>query len=635
MNLVSNIEGTISTGGVDDPQEAACRYAPECRQHVLPPLGEHELFQDDNNCLKAGQCERYAMPASETTAVPLAVEQPPLPEDPKEIQAPTYTPPEDPSVTAPFSFLFLGFNRGTFYFWSVCARQVVVIRAGEMSPKFLLQLAPITFWEGSFPASRAGANWNAASTWLIQRSYKIGIYDPGRIRGRGAWEDDGRSVLHLGDCLLVDGCTVPLEDFETTHIYEADAPLETGMTATPIGAADANRFAKLCELLSWEVEISARLFAGWCVLAPICGALRWRPHGRITGPSGSGKSWCADNIVRPIVGPCALIVQSNTTEAGIRQTVGSDARPVLFDEAESEDQAGQTRMRKVLELMRQASSDNAAAIIKGGSGGKAQMFRIRSMFLLSSIGAAEHQKADLSRITQFPLKINNAFDRAEQFAHLQRTAHELLTTEFCAGLRSRTVRLIPVIRKNAEVFARAASGILGTARAGDQYGALLAGAYSLFSAGEIDEKSASKWISEQDWGEAIETGTDTDERRCMSVILEAVIRVDTGSRPEDVGIGEAAHAVAFGSAADCRVTNLAAALGRHGLKVDVAAGALFISNTHTAIGRVLRETPWAVNWSQIIARLPGAERITKTVRFGGTTSKAVAVPVTVIFPECD
>jgi len=85
----------------------------------------------------------------------------------------------------------------------------------------------------------------------------------------------------------------------------------------------------------------------------------------------NGKTWLVDNIIAPALGDSSLTVQSNSTEAGIRQRLKQDARPVIFDEAEGESQHARQRMQAVLELARQASSDGVAEIAKGTAGGKA------------------------------------------------------------------------------------------------------------------------------------------------------------------------------------------------------------------------------------------------------------------------
>ena len=90
--------------------------------------------------------------------------------------------------------------------------------------------------------------------------------------------------------------------------------------------AIANRFR-------WDVPASGTLLVGWVVLAPICGALPWRPHLWLTAGAGTGKSAILDRYVVPLLGDFALVVSGATTEAGLRQTICSDAMPVVFDEA--------------------------------------------------------------------------------------------------------------------------------------------------------------------------------------------------------------------------------------------------------------------------------------------------------------
>ena len=76
------------------------------------------------------------------------------------------------------------------------------------------------------------------------------------------------------------------------------------------------------------------LLAGWVALAPTCGCLDWRPHIWLTGGAGTGKS-LIHRFISPLLHDMGVPVSGNTTEAGLRQTLKSDALPVVFDEAES------------------------------------------------------------------------------------------------------------------------------------------------------------------------------------------------------------------------------------------------------------------------------------------------------------
>ena len=529
-------------------------------------------------------------------------------------------------------FLALGYDHGCYYYLPRGTRQVVELRADGHAQKNLLTLAPLQWWERAYPG-RSGASWSTAANALFRYGESRGVYDPRKIRGRGAWEDDGRRVLHLGDHLNVNGRRVSLADYEGGYIYEAAAPIDQGVDAKPLPAKSSVQLVELCDMLSWERPISAKLLAGWCVVAPICGALTWRPHIWVTGGAGTGKSWVVDNLLRPALGPAALMVQSNTTEAGLRQELKHDARPVLFDEAEGEDKAAQNRIQNVLELMRQASTESGAAILKGSANGKAMAFRIRSSFAFSSIGVNLQQHADASRVTVLSLvkpDLPNEI-RAEQFEALKRAWAEIMTPEFCAGLRARAVSLIPAIRANAGTFGRAAAEHLGSQRIGDQVGALLAGCYALFKSSEVTLEQAREWVQQQDWGEIVQFDETRDELRCLAKILEAVVKVEGENANHELSIGEAIEAARHPLRIhdDIPSGKVEAALRRIGIRTECEGPVFAVSNSHNGIKAILRDTPWANNWPRILARVDGAVA-GGLVRFASTVSRCVEIPVDIL-----
>ena len=159
------------------------------------------------------------------------------------------------------------------------------------------------------------------------------------------------------------------------------------------------------------------LLAGWIALAPICGALDWRPHIWLTGGAGTGKSAILDRFISPLLHDMGVHVSGNTTEAGLRQTLKSDALPIIFDEAESNEKADQTRMQSILALARVASSETNAQMIKGSPNGEVIRYHLRSMFFLSSISTALKQGADRTRFAQLTLKTTTKFDKHERALH--------------------------------------------------------------------------------------------------------------------------------------------------------------------------------------------------------------------------
>ena len=377
-------------------------------------------------------------------------------------------------------FKCLGVDNGHCYYLSNETQQIIRLSANNHTAANLIFLAKLQYWErSSFANENGGVYWKAAQNALFRQCSIAGIYDPGKVRGCGAWFDEGRTVLHLGNRLRVDGKIINIPEFKTNSIYEARKSTE--MTdENPLSQPEAIKFSQICEKFSWEKPISARLLAGWCVIAPISGALFWRPHIWITGSKGSGKSWIQNNVVRKVLGNVSLFVQSNTTEAGIRQTLRNNSFPVVFDEADTDTQPEEARLQKIIDLMRQASSEGSAGIIKGTQTGEAMSFRIRSCFLLAAVNPKLKHSADISRITIMGLnKIPHSVQK-EQFKKVFADIVSTLTSSYCTSFRARSFSMIPVIRKNAEIFAGAVATIMDEQRAGDQLGALLAGCYRGF-----------------------------------------------------------------------------------------------------------------------------------------------------------
>jgi putative DNA primase/helicase len=542
-----------------------------------------------------------------------------------------YEQPEEPDQERQ-PFQCLGYEHNTYYYLPRGSNQVIPLRAEQHGKSHLITLAPINYWEAGYPA-KSGANYDAAANALIRFQERKGVYDPSRLRGRGAWEDGGRSVLHLGNLMYVNGSQHHPHEIRSHYIYEAAPSMEYDTPCKALGTPEANRFVTLCDQLMWERPIYGRLLAGWCIIAPICGALKWRPHVHLTGGAGVGKSWTVSNIVALSVGPAALQVVGSTTAAAIRQTLGADARPVIHDEFEAEEQVGMKRIQEELELARACSSDSEALTLKGGADGRAKVYRSRAAFCFSSIGVNMSQQADVSRVTVLSLRKDEKQSEQERQVHFDKLVaawSETMTEEYCCALRARTVHMIPTIRKNAETFARAAAVDVGTQRTGDQLGAMLAGVYSLFSMGEVTLEKAKEWIKNQDWSEYAVKEDQMDEQRCLAKIMQTVIRAQ-GEKGicYDQSISELISIAQHGLRSHEGISELSAdaVLKRHGIKVSPYDGTFAISNTHIAIEKCLEKTPWSKNWPQLLARLPGSEK-TGSIRFSaGIVTKAVQLPL--------
>ncbi len=124
----------------------------------------------------------------------------------------------------------------------------------------LVTLAPLEFWLKHFPGSR-GIDTNTVADSLVTAGYNAGVFNTMKIRGRGAWWDGDRVVLHLGNRLLVDGRACGLTEIESRYIYEAGPSLPYRVTE-PLSDGEAEALLEVCDMLRLEQSLSGELLAG-------------------------------------------------------------------------------------------------------------------------------------------------------------------------------------------------------------------------------------------------------------------------------------------------------------------------------------------------------------------------------------
>jgi putative DNA primase/helicase len=564
-------------------------------------------------------------------------------EPPEPVQQDPPVPPpvkkQDPAQGHKMPFRFLGFDKSPsggqqFHFFAEKSGTIFSYSSSALSKTALMTLAPLQDWEMMFMDKR-GLDMDQAQNWIIQHGTNTGIFDERRIRGRGAWVEGKDIILHGGDKLIVNGKTLHLTGFKSRNIYEAGHELGFN-TERPLSVRESSEFMDLCKMISWERNISAYLFAGWCVLAPICGALDWRPHIWITGGAGTGKTWLMRQILRKTLGESALSVQSETTEAGIRQILGHDALPVAFDEAEGNERRDTERIQTVLNLMRAASSEDGGIMAKGSAGGTAKTYRIRSCFAFASISVGVYLHSDRSRVSVLALTTEPERTLKEEKWKILKAKHrEIISDDYCSRMRARTIHRLVTIRANAETFAEAVAYELGEQRAGDQLGTLLAGAYSLVSDGVISYEEACKWVKERDWTEEKNNEASKDELALFSFLMEQMVRMESQLGTVERTIGELVHYAAnYSLGHDEYTSNPDKAqdrLKRFGFKVE--GDYLIVSNTSDQIRKSLAGTQWSKNHNKILQRIIGAVSV-NSIRFGsGVPTRGVKIPLHFVIKE--
>lgn len=498
----------------------------------------------------------------------------------------------------------------------------------------LLSIAPLDFWEAGFPHERGGVDWIAAASWFIEQSNTRNVFRLENIRGRGAWIDDGRTVWHNGDHLLVDGAHVPLADMTSTATYILKQPLPFDPTGPQLTDEQGAAIIKAVASMGWQEPCAAHLLVGWSVLAPVGGALQHRPGLAVTAQWGKGKTTAIKRGVLPLLGGLTPLL-SHITEAAIRQRAKGDALPVVIDESEQGDANG--RMREGhLKLLRASYDGHEGG--RGTTHGDNLEQLIRYSVALVGINATIPEGADRSRTA---LLTRRHLPREEwQAAEVKLDA--AVTPAIGQALIRRTVQNLRTLQANIRTFARLIEAMGDTARSGDAFGALLAGCYSLTSTAEVSPEDAITWLNSIGWaGVEVQNDQTPDEidegRQCLDMLLSHSVRWSSTSHPSgEITLRELITAVRFSDG----LINSAEAikvLGRFGLKVEVGCerwDGLIVSNTAPSLQKIYGGTRWAKGGHVLHFRqLPGADGTKQPARFaGGGVSRGVEIPWDVVFP---
>lgn len=514
--------------------------------------------------------------------------------------------PEPEPDAAPYRVLGWCSDRARVFYQHRQTGQIASIKpAAQAGP--LLQLAPIGWWATFHPRGRTGdgIDWAGACSAVIEAANRAGVFAPDRVRGRGLWMEGSRTVWHLGDRLEVDGQEVALIEHRSSHHYPRLPALDIDRTVAPLSDAEGREILAAVAAMGWATPLDPLHLLGWAVLANVGGALDKRPTLQITSRFGSGKTFTRERVLQPLLAGLA-VSRSNSTEAGIRQLLRADTLPVLIDESEGEDHSRREGHLRLARLSYDGSPTD-----RGTTHGQALSYAIRSSVAMVGINATINNPAERSRTV---LVGREQLPQAE-WAAVDRRLQELLTPETGARLLRRAVNHLPTLRANVATFRRAVEAQLGggaAARAGDTYGALLAGAHLLTSEALVDDGQALNWLDSIRWstaaalGEAGSDGQDgtAESRQCLAHLLshEEVWRSDTGTGR--LSVRELLELARSPSGAD-DAEQARKALGRRGIRATDSG--LEVANSAEALAPIYGRTKWRDGGHRArLLDLPGA-----------------------------
>lgn len=474
----------------------------------------------------------------------------------------------------------LGFTKEGSYALLDPVRKIVVLATAQqlLAEQYLLGLAKSTFWAQRFPGGkRSPANFRAAGEALIDACRRAGPFNPLRIRGRGIWLEGTKVIVNLGGSV---------ESTKFLYLCFEAIPLDDG------SSFDAQRLRDHLGLFNWRNPQDAGLLFGWLAMAPICGALTWRPHAFVYGPARSGKT-TIHTVASIVLSPLAISADGQSTEAGIRQTLGPDSLPILLDEFES-DQNGST-LRNILRLARSASSADTP-VLRGTPEGKAMSFSLRTTFLFSAINPRGMSPADQSRISMFELQMHEN-DRevgkriAEDEAYFRSTG---------SAWASHMIGLAHLVQPAADAIDL---HLIGDRRHRQNMSILLGAGFVALNGRVPSDEEARALAAEYAPAverHALEVHRD-DAQECLDHLLSHVIE----GRPLGDWLATLRDEQRGRRNDHSEAERIVTAYGIR-IKVGGEDEGLYIANGAPGLGEVFRDTPWAQRaWQPALRKLDG------------------------------
>lgn len=537
--------------------------------------------------------------------------------------------------------LCLGFVGDKYYYTSSSNMYVIGLTASAHNKLQLLSLMSLSYWQGIYPSEKgeSGVDWNWAIDDLMNRCRMNSSFTLSSVRGPGAWRgDSGELVLNTGEDLWVNGLSKGFHSIKSRFVY---APGDHFLPKPKIGKSDiatveeCQEFVKTISGFRWAHKDYFKYLSGWLMIAPISGALSWRPHIWISGPSGSGKSTIMTEVVHRVLRKTAMLFQGASTEAGIRQCLGSKALPVVFDEFETNDVRSGFRVSALVELFRQASSETDANIVKGSATGQATSYSVRFAGLVSSVQVNLTFEADRNRFTVIELE-RAGEDTIGAVNHFSALCDRLynIDAEFCARLYNRSFAMWDVFCENRFVLMQEISKT-HPARFAQQYGTLLAGYALLMTDDKLSEIDAEFIVKTSDLGIKSSETDGADERECLDHLLSKQVYVN-GSVNQQLLVSELIqNATNFEIGYGGPTSEWNKILERFGMSIkygkDKSEAYLCVAANNAELNKLFEGTKWVGIYSRSLSRIKGSDRYgDKPVKIGGVAKKVIRIPLSLI-----
>ena len=273
----------------------------------------------------------------------------------------------------------------------------------------------------------------------------------------------------------------------------------------------------------------ACVLLGWAVLAAMGELPTKRPHLVLTGDSSNGKSWTADNVLRPLLGGATACHTSSTcTVPGLRASMGGDdgnaanTLPFLIDEQENKRETNEQ-----MEALQRMAFEGGHHVMGSGGGGKQQRQYVCAALCTIGINQSTDNPANINR----RLTVMRKTLPADQWLPLQRALLDACTVANGQALVLRTANHGHTTQQGYVPAFEAALAPYYTSTAGNRkleaMALVTAYACSATTTGPIDAASATAWLQQVGWDFDVFAADSEDQQQEGITLLRTVLAMHT------------------------------------------------------------------------------------------------------------
>lgn len=514
-------------------------------------------------------------------------------------------------------YVALGYFGENNFIWSNFKQQLFAVDGNKLKKHNLINMLGNAFIVANYTDSNdKGAefvNYDRLASEIVNKCAEKGIYNFDMQKGAGVWSTKDNELIINSSKVWSTG------EFNGSRIQKDGVYVYSkclGLTKnTDIATQqDVNTAYALIKSFNWERgEQDAKLFFGYILHCYLTGAINWRSHAYVSGEGGSGKS-TLQSITHKLLGKNAILIDGQSSEAGIRQKIKNDACAILIDESE----ASERKMLNILNMFRSASS--GSTVLKGTSDQNGTDFTLRFSGLLTGIIPVTFNQADNGRFLKLTLQPFDRNSTANSDLKLLMTDYETLN-ELGKRLQMLMISKFKNLLNINKIVRRELTKN-SSERYADTFGILLSTSYIAFNDSE-DEQNIIDYVNSFDFDDEKERATHKDHDEMLENILDKTIQDENGVKATVIDVIYMAY-YAFKkerNIVDFKTYN--AALGNYGIRVlDEDTLNLLIDTSRSSLRSLLRGTRFETgDVAQVLKRVKNTKVISEPKSIGGVQKR--------------